>query len=196
MSRGQIIPKILEILQSQAETTVSLFDAFTLSYGESHRKMHQVIKYGFKRFKADWAFLYRERQQFYSLLNQLKNQGFIEKKKTSQKQSLWKITKRGREKIRIIRKFNFFKKASVIYKKEDDDKVKVITFDIPERERNKREWLRAVLSALGFTLLQQSVWIGKNKIPEKFLFDLKDREMLPYIHIFKVDKKGTIKEIF
>ena len=68
-------------------------------------------------------------------------------------------------------------------------------FDIPEKEKWKRVWLREVLGLCGFKMLQRSVWAGKNKIPEEFLADLRNFNMLEYVHIFEVSKKGTLKEI-
>jgi DNA-binding transcriptional regulator PaaX len=79
------------------------------------------------------------------------------------------------------------------YKKIFDNKLKVIIFDIPEKERHKREWLRVSLLALGFSFLQQSVWMGKNKIPESFIVDLRDRKLLPCVEIFEINQKGTIE---
>jgi DNA-binding PadR family transcriptional regulator len=198
MARGEFISKILEILQIQAEATVDLLDIFTSSYAEAHRKARKTMKYGPRQFKTDWSFEYLQRQQFYSLLNQLKNQGLIEKKKENDKNgSIWKITKKGLEKLNLMKTKNLFsiRKANINFKKQPDDKIKVIIFDIPEKERHKRAWLRMVLISLGFSLLQQSVWIGKNKIPERFIFDLRERGMLDFVQIFEVSKKGTIKQL-
>ena len=66
---------------------------------------------------------------------------------------------------------------------------------MPEKERRKRGWLRGALRFLNFKMFQQSVWIGKNKIPEQFLFDLRQKNLLPYIHIMEVNKGGTVREL-
>ena len=68
----------------------------------------------------------------------------------------------------------------------------IVIFDIPERERRKRNQLRRELVYLGFKKLQQSVWIGQTQIPEEFIKELKEKDILPYIHIFSVEKKGTV----
>jgi len=196
MPSGEIIPKILEILQAQAESTVSLLDiAFSAGPGGLYRKTRRLMKYGPKQFKTDWAAEYRRQQNFYSILNQLKNQGLIEKKINKKRGSIWKITKKGLERLKLIKKKEIFYKKSINYKKEIDDKIRIVIFDIPEKERHKRTWLRAVLVSLGFSMLQRSVWIGENKIPEQFLYDLRKREMLSYIQIFEISKKGTIAQI-
>ncbi len=193
--KNEIIPKILEILQIQAETTVNLFDIFTSIYAESYRKARKTLNCGSPQFKTDWAFEYRRGQQFYSFLNKLKNQGLIEKNKTDEKKSIWKITKKGLEKLNLIKEKKLFSKQTVNYKKESDNKIKIVIFDVPEKERYKRTWLRATLVFLNFALLQESVWVGKNKIPEQFIYDLREREMLPYIQIFEISKKGTISQL-
>jgi len=196
MARGGFISKILEILQIQAEATVDLLDIFTSGYTESYRKARKTMKYGPRQFKTDWSFEYLQRQQFYSLLNQLKNQGLIEKKKENDKNgSIWKITKKGLKKLNLTKTKNLFCKTNINYKKESDDKIRVIIFDIPEKERHKRAWLRMALISLGFSLLQQSVWMGKNKIPERFIFDLRERGMLDFVQIFEISKKGTIRQL-
>jgi hypothetical protein len=189
--RKQIIPKILEILQQQAESTAGLIDVFLSGYGESYRKSRKMMVEGAPQFKVDWAEKYVERQRFYSLLNKLKNEGFI-KKDAGKRNNLWNITKKGIEKLKAKKENNFNNSMSE-YEVESDDKLKIIIFDIPEKERQKRKWLRMVLFGLGFKLLQQSVWMGKGRVPKKFLIDLRKQGMLSYIHIFEINKRGTIE---
>ncbi len=196
MPRGEITFKILEILQNGAEATAQLLDIFTSDYFTSYKKMGRALRYGSPSFESKQYLKHSERQQFYSLLNQLKNQGFVEKKKSADKKSsIWTITEKGLKKSKFIKE-KIFNKKHFDYKKESDDKIKVIIFDIPEKERYKRDWLRMVLRGLGFSLLQRSVWIGKNKIPEEFLRDLKQQRMLSYIQIFEINKKGTLTKMF
>lgn len=187
--RGIIIEKILEILQAQAESTAELIDIMTSEYSVSYRKLRQALHTGPRRFKTNWAEKYRETQRFYSLLNYLKRQGFIEQK-VKNSSSFWKIRKAGLEKLQLMKK----KRSLRSYESAPDDIVRVVIFDVPERERHKRIWLRSTLLSLGFSLLQKSVWIGKVKIPLEFLADLKDLKMLDYVHIFEINKKGTIHE--
>ena len=78
------------------------------------------------------------------------------------------------------------------YKKEIGKDLIIIIFDIPERLVSKRNWLRSVLKILGYSLLQKSVWIGKTKIPQELIVDLKKLEIIQCIHIFTVKKAGTL----
>lgn len=130
-----------------------------------------------------------ERQKFYALLNYLKQQGFVENKKKG-RSALWKITLAGLKKLKFLNKLNM-----PDYQTETDDKLKIIIFDVPEKERRKRMWLREVLKMLGFRMLQFSVWVGKNKIPGRFLEELRDKQMLSYIHILEISKSGTLKTL-
>lgn len=189
MGTGNIIPRILEILQIQAEVTIDLLDALTSNYTDSRRKAWGVSGFGSGEFEVDWADWYRKRQSFYSLLNHLKNQGLVKKETIGYRKSIWKITRKGLEKLKIIKRIE---KPSKIYKSEAGNKFKVIIFDIPEKEKEKRVWVREILKILGFTMLQKSVWIGKNKIPARFLFELKNREMMDYVHVFEINQKGSI----
>lgn len=190
-----ITDKILGILQSQAEATVNLLDIFTSSYHDSFRKMRRTLKYGVPEFKTDKDSKHHQEQIFYSMLNRLKNQGLIDKKINDKKRTIWEITKKGLEKLKIAKRKQTFFKRSINYKKESDGKIKIVIFDIPEKERHKRTWLRTILVSLGFSMLQKSVWVGKNKIPEEFLYDLKDLKMLSCVQIFEISQKGTIAQI-
>lgn len=131
--------------------------------------------------------VFTNKQQFYNLLTKLKNQGLV-KKKIADRGIIWKITSAGLRKLKIA------KKQRANYETAPDNKLKIIAFDVPEKERLNRAWLREVLRLLGFKMLQKSLWAGKNKIPEEFLMDLKRKKMFGYLHIFEVSNTGTLKE--
>jgi hypothetical protein len=46
---------------------------------------------------------------------------------------------------------------------------------------------------LKFEQLQKSVWIGKTEIPDAFIKDLGERDILECVHIFEVRRRGTLK---
>jgi len=76
----------------------------------------------------------------------------------------FRITSRG--KGRLVRMFPIYRLAGRPW----DGKWRVVIFDIPEVERNKRLALRAELISLGFGKLQKSVYIS----PLDILADLKE----------------------
>ncbi len=180
MQKGHKIKNILSILERKILPTAEILDIFLSDYHSSYRKARRLL---YKDI---------ERQRFYALLTKLKSQNLIEKQTPNgkEKNTLWKITEAG------LKKLNWFqKKPRKDYEIIADDKLKIVVFDIPEKEKWKRGWLREILSLCGFKMLQRSVWVGKNKIPEEFLVDLRNFNMLAYVHIFEVSKKGTLKEV-
>ncbi len=192
-----VIEKVLEILQGGAEATATIFDAMMADYQTSRRKIGRASYKGGIQFKNSWAEEYRENQKFYTLLGYLKRQGLVEAKKKENK-NIWHITKKGIEKLEVIKERNLYSKTTVDYsekEKQGSESVKIITYDIPAKENPKRSWIRWALANLDFTMLQRSVWLGKRKIPEEFLIDLRKRKMMDYVQIFEVAKSGTIKEI-
>lgn len=68
----------------------------------------------------------------------------------------------------------------------------IVSFDISERERRKRNWLRDELRQMEFSMIQQSIWIGKIKIPKEFLEDLKRYDLVEQVEIFEAKKLGTL----
>ena|SRR3989338_446327 len=192
MKSSKIIVAVLDVLQNGTETTAALIDAMTSGYSTSYRKLKRM-QYGVHHSSLRWSDLYEERQKFYATLNHLKVQGFVSLGKRG-KNSAWRITKRGKEKLNVLHERNLYSKESISYKTKDENTFKIIVYDIPSAESRKRWWLRTALNELGFTMLQKSVWIGKKKLPEEFLKDLEKRKMLSYIHIFEVKKAGTLEK--
>jgi len=188
MKLGKKTEMILLCLVGGAVITAELLDLMLMGgrqefYKRAHRKL-----YGGPAFAELPKATFSDKQQFYALLNNLKRQGLVEKK-ASQRGAIWKITMTGLQKLKL------FKENRKEYGVTLDNKLKIFAFDIPESEKLKRAWLREVLRLLGFKMLQKSLWIGKNKIPEDFLFDLRKKGMMSYVHIFEISKTGTLKEI-
>jgi len=182
MKRGKKIKNILIALAAGVLATAEIMDEFLPSTTRSY--YHNRKRFYATSTNADDA---ASRQEFYNLLNYLKREGFIEKQ--SGKDSIfWKITASG------LKKLVSMKENKTNYEAEKDDKLKIITFDIPETLKKQRVWLREALRMLGFKMLQKSVWVGKSKIPEQFLFDLRKNNILSCVHIVEVGKSGTMRE--
>jgi len=71
----------------------------------------------------------------------------------------------------------------------------IIAFDVPEKEKRKRQWLRGVLKRLGFAMLQRSVWAGKVRIPKGFIDDLARLQMAEFVEIFEITKRGSLRHV-
>ncbi len=178
----------------QAENAVDLFKIMATDRSTSYKRARRSLRYGPQQFKTDWAEQYRERQIFHSLLNKLKREGFI-RQKDKKRNAPWGITPSGTKKLIRLQEDGKPDSSPLRgYEKKSSQKLVIIAFDVPERERRKRYWLRAALVALGFQKLQQSVWLGKVQIPQEFFIDLKNNAMLSYVHAFSITKGGTLKE--
>ena len=92
------VEKILDVLQAQAETTVGLLDVVFSDRYTSYKKARRFLRYGPKEFKTQWADWYRDRQRFYSLLNELKHAGLVVKKHVKDK-TVWRITRKGSKRL-------------------------------------------------------------------------------------------------
>jgi len=192
---------ILEILNELGTFSMDFLDAILSNQTSSYKKLRRMITYGpfyhelFSRPQKLTLEEYRrlERQRFYNLLNYLQKQGLVAKHKEKEKRSsFWVITRKGKEKLEELEERRNNTLPKIKYEIKKDDELKIITFDIPEKERRKRDWLRQNLLALNFSPLQKSVWVGYSKLPEEFLTELKELSLFPYIEIFTVHKSGTI----
>jgi DNA-binding PadR family transcriptional regulator len=183
---GDLVFKVLNIIERSALVTADIIDVLTSGYEESYKKMKG---YRSKTFNSSTS---KENQKFYSILNYLQKQNLITKNKKESGLTAWLITKKGKEKLSWLRK-NFsqhpVKKNYPIYKA---DNLIIVSFDIPEIYKKKRVWLRGVLRGFDYKMIQKSVWIGHNALPPEFLKDLRDFNLMSYIQIFSVYKSGTI----
>lgn len=117
-------------------------------------------------------------------LSRLKSKGYVENKK-----GIWKITKAGRE--HLLKKISFLPAHSKIIAKSQPKNI-IISFDIPEAHKKKRNWLRIELLCLGFEMLQRSVWLGPAPIPREFADSLRKFKILPYIKFFEAKETDII----
>ena len=122
-----------------------------------------------------------KRQTFSVILTRLQKQGLVERKNNK-----WGITNLGKKFIKNI------KTADMFDLPKKDGILRLVIFDVPERERRKRDWLRLELIACDFKLLQKSVWMGERPLPQKFLENLEELNLLHSVHIFTIENKGTI----
>ncbi len=129
-----------------------------------------------------------EQQRLQSSLQYLKQQGFVTRE-GRRHSFFWSLTEKGRSHLESL------KIRRMRYKKEKTDKTIIVSYDIPENNRNNRDWVREVLRILDFSMVHKSVWIGNHKIPGDFLQDLKRKEIFAYVHIFEVGERGTLLKL-
>ena len=96
------------------------------------------------------------------------------------------------------RKKLFKKRASLITPHFGHLKLKsakrnmIVIFDIPEIRKKQRNWLRGDLMALGFIMLQKSVWLGPSPLPKEFISYLNETNILQYLKFFKVAEEDVV----
>lgn len=194
MRTSLVVEKILDALQGGAETIEALADIFLTDYHTSRRKMAQLLHKGVPSSNSRWADAYLEYSRFLKTVAYLKQQGIVASAERSGERAL-SLTPKGKNHFERIRERNFYSKSHAAYESRVDGQFKLVMYDIPGAESHKRFWLRWALKAMGFEMLQKSVWAGNKAIPPKFLEDLRERKLFPHVHILQVTKKGTLERM-
>lgn len=130
----------------------------------------------------------KAKHSFSSILNRLKREQLVVCA-GPKKKSTWRITKKGLRRLKEI-KSECSRVTHVL--PPIDGVTRLVTFDVPETEKEKRLWLRRELLACGFEPLQKSVYIGNRPLPESFIRLVDAHRMSEYIHIVSLTTMGTI----
>ncbi|MDZ4260393.1 MAG: hypothetical protein U1A25_01890 [Candidatus Sungbacteria bacterium] len=125
-------------------------------------------------------------QTVVSLLSRLKRQGLVERR-GGKGASSWLLTGQGKKYLEKNRE-------SVLPVPQEDGITRLVIFDVPERERRKRDSIRAELIGFNFRQLQKSVWIGYNPLPVGFIELIDELNLKNSVHIFSVREAGTLEE--
>lgn len=157
----------------------------------------QEILYTFSNYPGGYRLLYDiiyenkgkdrpNKTTIQSTLSRLKKRGLL-----SNEKGTWSITPEGKEllqhkKSQIKRYFPANTRT-----RSTPPKTMIIVFDIPEKERNYRDWLRGELISFGFEMIQRSVWFGP-ALPKEFIMYLDGHKLLKYIRFFKAQEKDLI----
>lgn len=163
---------ILEKLDELGEVAISSF--FPVKYPEA-RLWRSILG-------LDGSHEFRQ-ETFSSLLCRLRAQGLVQRSGFP-RSGTWRITERGSQLLSDSRPPTRLRSDGV---------QRLVIFDIPERERRKRDAIRLELVGAGFTQLQKSVWQGDHPLPKDFIELVDALNIRPYIHIFSVRESGTLK---
>lgn len=195
--RGDVMLALLENVRDFAVDSTALLEAFlTAGYGASCGKiLWEADKISRRRSanKIKKEEMVKLERRFDAMMYKLEKDGLMIKTKT-ESGNVFKITARGKNKIGALKEKRD-QTPRAVYPYEKHDNLMIVTFDIPEKERKKRNWLRMVLINFGFRMLQKSVWIGKVKMPAEFVRDLKELGLAHYVEIFEIGKRGTLHEV-
>lgn len=129
-------------------------------------------------------------QTFRTTLYRLHRDGLIE----NPLRGIWKVTPKGHQYLEKRLEGDVEERIRLLKLKEKarNNPDTLIVFDIPEKERYKRDKLRFELLAYGFIPLQKSVWVGCGSLPIELIEYFRDQGVLNYIHILGITKKGTV----
>ena len=182
--------KLLEIIGEVAGSISDLFEAIISSpYGSSIGRLRYEIS-RIERRRNTKEFEHQLKQVLHEYLHRLRSDGLVEKRRNK-----FTLTPKGKEEVKLFHADPLRPLYHKAYTRTHDETLKMVAFDIPEEYRRKRDWLRKVLSDIGFTRLQKSLWIGKAKLPQEFIEDLNTLNLLSYVEIFAVTKKGSVKHL-
>lgn len=184
--RGEKIFSILDSLEEGVNIFSNLLTVFLTTYkGSNPKEKYRKLRI-LERDRIKNSINRRERNKLLNLLYKMNKEGLIERSGLK-----YLITKKGKEKYLYLKNSLLFQKK---FNKEGEDELKIIAFDIPEKLRIYRRWLRSILISLDFKMLQKSLFIGKQKLPEDFIKELKRLSILHYVEIFAITKKGTLEK--
>lgn len=135
------------------------------------------------------------KDSIYTSINRLKNSGLI---KIDKESDIFRLTKKG-EKEAFIAYFNAEKSSYSNKKPKWDGKWRIVLFDVPEKKRRHRDYLRNLIKSLGFRELQKSVWVSPYSIPD-FLREILAEEKILFhtrmITTSSIDYDKDLKRLF
>jgi phenylacetic acid degradation operon negative regulatory protein len=158
----------------------------------SYPKGYKLMRARMGGYEGPPEFLFGEKRKvrktvkdssFRVILARLQKQGYVERNDL-----MWRITEKGRIYLenRLVGRLPRYSKRDAANTAKE--KNMIIIFDIPEKLRGKRNWLREELTRLGFSMLQKSVWFGPSPLPKTCVQHFKDLNVLPYIKFFRANE--------
>ena len=128
------------------------------------------------------VFCEHRRRSFQTTLSRLQKQGLIAKGK--EKEKFFILTKEGEKQRNNALQYVAVEKGK---NEKWDGKWRVLVFDIPEKEKSYREFLRAELIDYGFIQLQKSVWISPFRVSEELNTTIQDYGIDKWVKLMIAD---------
>ena len=156
--RGDYLFSVLKSVGEGLDSFVVLSEAvLTAGYGATGKRIdYEVSK--IKKQRTVSALERKRKQRLSSVLWKLKRDKLIE---VNPETRAFSLTQEGKKFYSDLEKrFPLCHYPSPTYKTFRGKTVKIVLFDIKEKERSKRVWLCSVLRNLGYRMLQKSAWIG------------------------------------
>ena len=193
--KGTATLHILKTIEHGDVTAIDLLSAFlTAGYGASQSHIEYLARQNLRARKKELA-VHIQKQKYYSLIYKLRRDNLIDVSEKESGKKRISITKKGIAKLFQLKERSNTEEVATLSKEQIQNPLIIVTFDIPEKQRKKRNFLRKTLKNTGFRMLQQSVWIGKIKIPEKIIDDIDRLRIINYVEIFEVGRSGSLETI-
>ncbi len=190
--KGEITLHILEkIGEGMIDAAALLGSVLEAGYGASYRKLERVHQRSAGK-KSSTLSNKVQKQRYRNMLASLKRDGLLESIKKDSLE-LIHLTPKGSETLKRLK--NKPTLPSTHYNPTKETRIVIVTFDIPEKERRKRDWLRMSLKNLELRMVHKSVWMGKTKLPQTLLEDIYTLRLTQYVEVFEITKKGTLSSL-
>ncbi len=125
-------------------------------------------------------------------------------KRGSVRTTLWRLEKRGlverseQGELKLSeRGFQFLRQRERPPEEPWDGKWRLITFDIPEKRRRERDWLRSALTSAGYSFVQRSVFLGKRPIPRMIFETIEEKNLSGFVRLIvigEIDDETFLKQ--
>jgi phenylacetic acid degradation operon negative regulatory protein len=146
----------------------------TLCSAKSSRRFHTILREEkFKQYKKESVKV---------ALSRLCTKGYVDKSALG-----WSMTQKGKKMFEEINLLSYIVSPFT----KDSPSNMIVSFDIPEKDRILRNWLRNQLKIFGYKMLQQSLWIGPGPLPSSFLQRLESLKMRKNVKTFKIAKSNN-----
>ena len=146
----------------------------TLNSAGNTRRFYAILReQEFKKYKKESVQI---------SLSRLRKKGYL-----NIASSGWSITQKGKE---FLKTTNLLSYLTSPFPRNSPSNM-IISFDIPEKNRVLRNWLRNQIKIFGYEMLQQSLWIGPGPLPSEFIKRLEDLKIRKNIKTFKIAKIKT-----
>lgn len=135
--------------------------------------------FAYHHYRYKWGYPELKKASLAQALKRLREGGFIEKE-YSTGEIIYKLTKAGRDK-------------AILMKDEDenwDGKWRLVIFDIPEKRRAARQFLRKKLKEWGFRKWQRSVWACKKNCTRQLEDVIKDARIEDWVLVVESNYVG------
>lgn len=140
---------------------------------------------------------HKKERSFYVALHRLEKRGLVSKHKIKNSR-IFRLSRKGEKEAF----FCHLDAQLALYrpkKQKWDGYWRIVFFDVPEKRRRHRDYLRQMLKTIGFKELQKSTWITPHKIPEflkELLWEERIKHFTRFITVRDIDYDEDLRKYF